>query len=131
MGYWAPELQDVVLTNATGPGPQARHDKNSYYPDPVFHEAEVTRIYHESGRLHTYLGDWHTHPNSRLPRLSWRDRRTLRRIATDSQARAPLALMAVIAGRVSWSLGVWRHRPLFAHMPRIALGVKQLAVRVY
>src|SRR2546425_707963 len=64
IGYWAVPFREVVLTAVVGPGPQALHDTDIFIPDPEYQEAEIARCYEESGRLHTYLGDWHTHPDS-------------------------------------------------------------------
>lgn len=106
MGYWAEP--DVVITDAIGPGPKAVHYKIGFLPDAQFHEMEVARIYGQSGRLSTYLGDWHTHPRGST-RLSRRDKRTLQRIACSSDARCPKPLMAVLAGgKRKWTTDVWR-----------------------
>ena len=105
MGYWAEA--DVVITHAVGPGPNATHGKISFIPDAQYQEGEVARIYEESGRLSTYLGDWHTHPRGST-RMSRRDRRTLRRIASSTEARCPKPLMALCAGgKKKWLMGVW------------------------
>lgn len=105
MGYWAEA--NVVITHAVGPGPNATHGKISFIPDAQYQEDEVARIYEESGRLSTYLGDWHTHPRGST-RMSPRDRRTLRRIAFSTEARCPKPLMALCAGgKEKWLMGVW------------------------
>jgi len=95
MGYWVSE-KEVVITAATSAGPRAGHCEDRYDPDVEHDQAEIARIYAETGRLHTYLGDWHTHPDSG-PGLSRRDRRTLRAIASDPGARAPTPLMVIVA----------------------------------
>ncbi len=95
MGYWVSD-HEVVITAATSAGPRAQHRENGYDPDVEHDAAEIARIYAVSGRLHTYLGDWHSHPGSR-PGLSRRDRRTLRAIASDAGARAPTPLMVIVA----------------------------------
>jgi integrative and conjugative element protein (TIGR02256 family) len=106
MGYWSEP--DVVITHATGPGPRAVHKTTGFLPDAEYQEQEVAFIYAESGRLSTYLGDWHSHPYGST-RLSWKDKRTLRRIAHAPEARCPQPLMAVMAGEEGqWGLGIWR-----------------------
>lgn len=98
MGYIDASGEQAVVHACTGPGPHAVHGAASFVPDHEFHEREVARIYAESGRVWSYLGDWHSHPNGRLG-LSTDDRKTLGRIARSVAARVPHPLMAVIAGR--------------------------------
>ena len=60
MGYWS-DPNTVVITDVIGPGPNAKHTRYSFHPDVEYHAAEIDRIYSQSGRINTYLGDWHTH----------------------------------------------------------------------
>lgn len=127
LGYWADEFQEVVITHATGPGSNAVHRRHSFVPDHEFQEAEVARIYQESGRISGYLGDWHSHPLGDV-NLSRRDRRTLRRIAGHEEARAPVPVMAVVAGSEhTWLLAVWRYAP--KRLSRIVLINDVVALR--
>ena len=114
VGYWVKEWEEVVITTATGPGPAATHQNDRFLPDTAYHEREVARIYAESGRLHSYLGDWHSHPGGQ-PIASSTDHRTLRKIAESPEARAPRPLMA-IAGRTTvgdgdWVIKIWQYTP--------------------
>jgi len=43
--------------------------------------------YEQSGRLDTYLGDWHTHPGAVSGGLSWKDRACLKRIVRTPSER--------------------------------------------
>jgi integrative and conjugative element protein (TIGR02256 family) len=106
IGYWAGPA-DVVMTAAIPAGPKSVHRAYAFEPDWEFQQNEVARYYAASGRLHTYLGDWHTYPHGLL-RLSRRDRGTLKLIAAHVEARAPKALMLLLAGGHAWKLGVWR-----------------------
>lgn len=99
MGYRV-SVGEIVITAATSAGPRARHRVDGYDPDVEHDQAEIARLYAASGRLHTYLGDWHTHPDSSVG-LSRRDRRTLRAIARDPGARAPSPLMLIVASTPS------------------------------
>ena len=67
---------------------------------------EIAEHYYASGRVETYLGDWHSHPNGG-GRLSSLDRRTLAMIAGFDAARAPRPLMAVLHGGEPWRLAIW------------------------
>lgn len=105
VGYWAAD--DVVVTQLISGGPKAAHGRDFFEPDWEFQQAQIDCYYARSGRLHTYLGDWHSHPSGLL-RLSRRDRRTLRLIANHPDARAPNALMLLLADDGGWEVGVWR-----------------------
>ena len=110
MGY---EQDDsTVVTTCIGPGPKAIHTRTSFVPDYDYQEREIARVYKESGRVSTYLGDWHTHPGGRL-RLSRIDRDTLRRIAAHPPARMARPVMVILAGGEPWRLGAWRWSPSF------------------
>ncbi len=98
-----------VVTAAVGPGPNAVHEPYRFVPDHECHEREVARHYHASGRTETYLGDWHSHPTA-AAYLSPRDRKTLRGIARERDARAPTPLMMVVGGKPE-GIGVWVLRP--------------------
>lgn len=107
MGYWEKLYEKVIITQIIGPGPNAKHKHHYFEPDHEWQESEIARLYHESGRIYTYLGDWHTHPKGNA-KLSWRDCRTLRRIATYPSARSPVPLMAIFISGASQSLNIWK-----------------------
>ena len=106
VGYWVAPFQELVVTAVIGPGPRATHEKDRFIPEPEYQETQVARHYENSGRLHTYLGDWHTHPHS-SSRLSRLDRKTLRVIARHPEARAPVPIMGIVAGGTPWTLKLW------------------------
>jgi integrative and conjugative element protein (TIGR02256 family) len=94
MGYSVSALE-FVITDLIGAGKEAIHGYNSFEPDQLFHLEEVKRIYQASNGFITYLGDWHTHPNS-YPYLSSKDKKTICTIANYEKARLlnPLMLIA-------------------------------------
>ena len=109
MGYWAAPYTEVVITDAIGPGRNAVHYEKSFIPDSEYQESEIARVYRESDRVSTYLGDWHTHPFG-SSYLSYRDKRTLRRIAKHQDARCPIPVMAIASGHDDdWLLRIWRY----------------------
>jgi integrative and conjugative element protein (TIGR02256 family) len=131
MGYWAEADNEVVITNAIGPGPKAAHYKKSFIPDSEYQESEIARIYRDSNRLLTYLGDWHTHPSGSSS-LSFRDKRTLYRIVTCPDARCPVPLMAVMGGgEDEWLLRVWRYQRRKGPRWLSGIGVVDLLPRLY
>lgn len=106
MGYWSIDRGEVVVTDMIGPGPAAEHNRATFRPDGKFQQIEIERIYTDSGRISTYLGDWHTHPGGGSL-LSDRDRATLRSVALDTDARASRPLMAILDRRPDWEITVW------------------------
>lgn len=91
-------------------GPKATHTKTSFVPDYEYQERGIARVYEESGRLFTYLGDWHTHPDGGL-QLSRTDRSTLGRIANHPPARVKRPVMLILAGGDPWQGGAWLWAP--------------------
>lgn len=117
LGYVATD--NAVVTDALGPGPGARHRRFRFVPDTDYQEAEIARRYEASGRLHIYLGDWHSHPRGRSA-LSLLDRHTLRRIADAPHARIPSPIMLVLARGDPWLPAAWSwHPPGAAPKPRL------------
>ena len=108
LGYQTVDAKTTVVTDVVGPGPGALHSLNGFSPDWEYQESEIAKAYAESGRFVVYLGDWHTHPNGR-PELSWRDRRTLRRISSYSPARLGSPVMLVVAGWERWTIAGWQY----------------------
>jgi integrative and conjugative element protein (TIGR02256 family) len=55
----------VVITDATGPGPSAVHSPNAIQFDDKYCERKV-RWLASRGKPNRYVGDWHSHPFSKL-----------------------------------------------------------------
>ncbi len=107
MGYFAqPENTPVVLL-ATGPGSQAVHQRNYYKPDYEFDESQIATLYEKYGGKIIYLGDWHTHAAS-FPELSYKDKRTLRRIAGCKSARVETPIMLILSYNGQWDATIWQ-----------------------
>ena len=92
MGYWTKE--GAVITDIIGPGENSIHKKVSFIPDNKYHIQEVARIYKDSGRTITYLGDWHSHPDAESY-LSSQDIRTLIKISKHKASRLKFPIMMV------------------------------------
>lgn len=114
---------DAVVAEIVGPGPAALHGAASFLPDHEWQRAELARRYAASGRVHSYLGDWHTHPGG-TGRPSVRDRRTLAAIAAAPSARIPRPLLAIVSGSPDGPVDAWRHR-------RRPLPLERIATRLY
>lgn len=85
-----------VICALIGPGPKATHEPWQFRPDPVWQERELAHVFRRSGGIHTYLGDWHSHPSG-SGRPSARDKKTARHIAEHADARLPEPLMMVVS----------------------------------
>jgi integrative and conjugative element protein (TIGR02256 family) len=112
---------DVVICDVIGPGPGAQRTDTTFLPDDRWQTEELAERYAASGRSHTYLGDWHTHPAG-AGTLSGRDRRTLRRIARARQARiaAPVSLV-LVPNSEKETVAVWRYAGRFHRPTRLRL----------
>jgi len=107
LGYQDETKFDVVVRAATGPGPNAIHERSTFVPDHDYHRNEVARIYSASDRQWSYVGDWHTHPEQPAA-MSTTDRRTLRRIARSERARVARPIMLIMGQRGSpVEVGTW------------------------
>jgi integrative and conjugative element protein (TIGR02256 family) len=107
IGYFLDKNKEIVITNTIGPGHRSIH-KNFYFkPDDEWQSNKIEKIYSKSGRLHTYLGDWHTHT---LPseRLSREDKKTLSRISKYAPARAKTPIMGIMSFYGRWELVIWQ-----------------------
>jgi integrative and conjugative element protein (TIGR02256 family) len=101
MGYWT-AASDVVVTHASGPGRYAKHGLWSFERDPHDGQAFIERVFEESGRRFTYIGEWHTHLWGRLT-PSHRDLRTMRGIPEEPhsyQERPLLIIHSTLRSRV-------------------------------
>ena len=108
MGYWSIPYTEVVITNATGPGPLAEHSPSFYKPDNKWQHEEAIRIYEEFEI--EYLGDWHSHPYT-SDYLSWDDRKTLRTISRHKKSRVLFPLMLILHDKDEWMLTAWKFSP--------------------
>lgn len=111
LGYIAPAStpEEVLIEDVLGPGPGAEHTTRSFVPDSAWQQEQLAAAYEGSGRITTYLGDWHTHPRG-VPAPSRRDRRTARVIARLRTSRLPRPLMLILASDADgkWTLVVYR-----------------------
>jgi integrative and conjugative element protein (TIGR02256 family) len=108
MGYFNRDKSIAVITDVIGPGLRSIHRRYSFVPDYEYQEKRIAEIYFKAGRLHTYLGDWHTHPGGNTS-LSLSDRKALESIAVHKEARAPFPIMILLAGGpYKWEIKQWQ-----------------------
>jgi len=130
MGYFSHHRSLPVILRATGPGPRAVHQWNYYQPDTWFDESEIATIYIESGRHIIYLGDWHTHLTS-FGGLSYRDRRTLQRIARCKSARVKTPLMLILSFNEQWDITIWQGEVHKRYIWNKHLSITKLTTRLF
>ncbi|HET7417074.1 MAG TPA: Mov34/MPN/PAD-1 family protein [Solirubrobacterales bacterium] len=78
------DIDTLLLTRASPPGPQARHRRFSFLRDTAFLQDYLDAAHARSGGGEDYVGEWHVHPALGAP-PSRTDRRSLRRIARSSR----------------------------------------------
>jgi len=101
---------EIVIGAITGPGAGAHHTETTFEPDHEYQTEKIARIYRASRGVNTYLGDWHTHPDSAAA-LSLRDKKTLKHIASHRAARMDRPIMAILGEGSPWILKAWRLIP--------------------
>lgn len=84
----------TVVRSIVDAGPAAVRWPTGMRPDTMYQTRAIEAAFKESEGAVTYLGDWHSHPDS-VGRPSRRDRRTLRNIATDRDALCPAPVMLI------------------------------------
>ena len=130
MGYFGEPGNVSVIMYASGPGPNAIHLRNYYRPDQKFDESQIATIYRESGRQITYLGDWHTHP-APIDKLSYKDRKTLKKIAMYKNAHVNTPLMLILSYHCQWKALIWQGILIRKRCWRKRLVTNSLAVRYF
>ena len=97
-------LIDYVI----GPGPDARHERYRFTPDPAWQHERIAERYQTTSGRSTYLGDWHSHPSARHGRLSHIDKGAARTILRSPESRCDRVLMAIVWGRPDdWRMDAW------------------------
>lgn len=87
--------EQIVITDLIGAGPAAVHRRDGFIPDGAWQQERLGEKYVASGRVTTYLGDWHSHPDS-SPLPSKKDRKTAKKISRHREARAQQPLMLIV-----------------------------------
>lgn len=106
VGYWSLSGAEAVITEATPAGPAAIEQTDSFTPDYEFDRELIAKRFSNSDGRHTYLGDWHSHPESKAY-LSPHDIQTLRVIGTSPEAQTERPFMLIVGGEGSRSLAAW------------------------
>ncbi|MEH6503328.1 MAG: Mov34/MPN/PAD-1 family protein [Cycloclasticus sp.] len=103
MGYQA-DNNDLVVTDLIDAGKNSTHKHFRFSPDQDYQLKKIADVYKKSGGAITYLGDWHTHPNT-TPELSWVDKRTLTKIALTPESKNLHPIMVILGGEPEkWTL---------------------------
>jgi integrative and conjugative element protein (TIGR02256 family) len=109
MGYSTGE--DLVITAMILGGKSALRTRTSYEPDLDWQNRQIAAHYEASGRRDAYLGDWHSHPNTKIAYMSGDDRAVMRRIIRSPEARNSAPVMMIFAGvPKAWKEAAWQGR---------------------
>lgn len=92
-------INEIVVDQVIGPGPNARHERYRFEPDIHWQHAQIADHYYATGGTSTYLGGWHSHPEATHGRLSSIDRKALRTIISEPEAQCPKPLMVIFLGK--------------------------------
>lgn len=88
----------VVVMQAFGPGPRAKHRPRSFVPHRETTAALIDRVWDESAGRYRFLGSWHTHPHARaVPSAT--DTRTAVDMAQQDDLRLSEPLLIIQATR--------------------------------
>lgn len=109
IGYWSDDTRDAVIVDTIAPGPAAIHARAAFVSDGEWQQQRLEEIYRHSGRIHTYLGDWHSHPHGEAA-PSPRDRHTARVVAAEQHARAPHPITLIVAASPSLAVSAFVRR---------------------
>jgi len=130
LGYQA-DNGDAVVTAIIGPGPNARHRRYRFTPDPDYQQAQLEAHFWKTDGRETYLGDWHTHPRGPCA-LTFMDKRTLHRIACTTSSGTTRPIMMVLAGSgEGWTLGGARYLSARYRLCFIHCGLRPLVIRLF
>lgn len=99
----------ATVTALIGAGPAAEHRSHSFDPDQDWQLATMADVWASAGADWRYLGDWHSHPASRL-RPSVRDWKVARLIASSNDACCPAPVMVIVGAGPRPRVGVFQLR---------------------
>jgi integrative and conjugative element protein (TIGR02256 family) len=95
-------LREVVIELATGPRLTDHRARTLYVPDRLAEQPEID-LWHQK-RLH-YVGDWHTHPESK-PQPSKNDRDSIQEAFVRSK-HSLQGFLLIIVGTAGFPLGLY------------------------
>lgn len=95
LGWRRRDLDVIVVTEATGPGRNARRSRFGLVLDVQDLQAVVDQAWERSEETVTYLGDWHLHHEAE-PRPSPIDRRSVREVSEDARIGVSQPLLMII-----------------------------------
>lgn len=122
VGY---EIEDgAVITDLVDAGPAAVREAAAFRPDADHQLNEIGRLYTASGRLNTYIGDWHTHPDG-SPEYSRIDLRAMKTVSRSAESRCAFPLMLILGGKDRWELIAWRYQAQPWWAPVTAMRIRQ------
>lgn len=80
------------------PGPNAIRGRTFFEPDQEWQLERIADLYFASNRKLSYLGDWHSHPETNIAQPSIADRKAIKKIIQSPEARCPRPIMVIFCG---------------------------------
>jgi integrative and conjugative element protein (TIGR02256 family) len=114
----------LVITDVVDAGPEAVRETSAFTPDADYQLSDIGRLYTSSGRLNTFIGDWHTHPGGSLA-YSRVDLGAMKTVAHSAESRCAFPLMLILGGKDHWELIAWRYRARPRWAPVAAMRIRQ------
>lgn len=95
VGFVDQHLNAIVITEASEPGPRARHGPTTFNRDRKHCQTFLDKCAAASGGIVDFVGEWHKHPEPN-PSPSPIDVNTYRRLARDPAANAPCPVVLIV-----------------------------------
>jgi integrative and conjugative element protein (TIGR02256 family) len=99
VGYYTEDLTTAILLDSFEAFKPGEGSVGSFRPDTDFIQAELDRIWDESGGCQYYLGDWHSHPRN-LPLPSDLDDETMFIYSDDADMNCPQPILMIVGDRM-------------------------------
>jgi integrative and conjugative element protein (TIGR02256 family) len=97
LGWRRPDLDIVVIADATGPGPKASRSRHRLEVDTDDLQRHIDAAFAATNGDHSFLGDWHLHHEA-TPHPSSQDLASLNELTAESGVAMQDAVL-VIVGR--------------------------------
>lgn len=96
MGQVTEDLQTVLVTGLTTPGPYDRATRTTFHRNGAWAQRLAESEFAASGGRTIYLGEWHTHP-ANCARPSSKDRSMIREQFSVNTLCTPYLLLIIVA----------------------------------
>lgn len=99
------ETGDIVVTNASGPGPKAEKSSTYFKKDIVYCQQFLDDLFINSNKQIVYIGEWHSHPNEKN-QPSGTDIKSLEDVAVQKEYLTDMPAMIIFSNNGTPSVTV-------------------------